>query len=275
MRDRYGILLIAAVLATAPASARDDTHYPDWSGQWVRIGPNTFDPTKPSGLGQEAPLTTEYQAILKKSVAAQAAGGLGNNPTTGCVPPGMPRMMIGYAGGFEFVVTHDVTYVLMNEPMAQIRRIFTDGRTWPRAIEPSFTGYSIGTWSDSNAAGRHDTLSVETRAIRGPRSYDGSGIPFHTDNQTVVKERIALDSANHSFLIDEITVIDHALVRPWTVTRRYIRDQQPLWIETSCSDDDLRVRLGDELYFKSRDGNLMPTRKDQPPPDLRYFKTSR
>src|ERR1043166_3636315 len=260
------MVLIAMALALAPASASalDGTHHPDWSGQWVRVGPNTFDPTKPPGLGQGAPLTAEYQAVLESSIAAQSVGGLGNNPAGGCVPPGMPRMMIGYVGGIEFVVTPDVTYVLMNEPTAQIRRIYTDGRTWPRTIEPSFVGYSIGTWSDSHGDRSYDTLSVETRALRGPRSFDGSGIPFHADNQTIVKERISLDPGNHSFLINEITVIDHALTRPWTVKRSYIRDQQPLWIETNCSDEDLRVRLGGEIYFKSVDGALMPTRKNQP-----------
>jgi hypothetical protein len=163
----------------------------------------------------------------------------------------------------------------MGEPTTQIRRIYTDGRTWPAAVEPSFSGYSLGAWSDSNADGRYDVLSVETRAIRGPRSYDSSGLPFHRDNQTVVKEQIALDKDNRNYLVNEITVIDHALTRPWTVRRSYLRDRQPLWIEVSCSDNDLQVRLGNELYFKSGDGDLMPTRRNQPPPDLKHFNTPR
>jgi hypothetical protein len=32
------------------------------------------------------------------------------------------------------------------------------------------------------------------------------------------------------------------------------------------------VAIGKESYFMSGDGMLMPVRKDQPPPDLRYFK---
>ena len=34
---------------------------------------------------------------------------------------------------------------------------------------------------------------------------------------------------------------------------------------------DLQVRVGKENYMISGDGYLMPVRKDQPPPDLRYF----
>ena len=31
------------------------------------------------------------------------------------------------------------------------------------------------------------------------------------------------------------------------------------------------IAIGKENYFMSGDGMLMPARKDQPPPDLRYF----
>ena len=32
--------------------------------------------------------------------------------------------------------------------------------------------------------------------------------------------------------------------------------------------------IGNELYYLSADRQLMPTRKQQPPPDLRYFNQS-
>jgi hypothetical protein len=32
------------------------------------------------------------------------------------------------------------------------------------------------------------------------------------------------------------------------------------------------VEIGGESYFLGADGILMPAKKDQPPPDLRYFK---
>ncbi len=67
-------------------------------------------------------------------------------------------------------------------------------------MEPTFAGYSIGTWEDSDGDGRYDTLNVETRHIRGPRIFEASGIPLHKDNQTVVKERIALDKNNPNVL---------------------------------------------------------------------------
>jgi len=265
---------LAAALAAAPicASAQQRLALPDWSGQWIRTGSGSFDPSKPAGRGQEAPLTAEYQKIFEASLAAQAAGGQGNDPMARCWPPGMPRMMINYGLGMEFVVTPETTWLSFGEPMHQLRRIYTDGRDWPAAITPSFSGYSIGGWEGDDGHGHFAVLAVETRGLRGPRSLDSSGIPVHADQETVVHERLFLDRANADVLYDEITVIDHALTRPWTVTRRYRRERHPVWLETICGEIEPQARIGAEDYYVTADGLLMPTRKDQAPPDLRNFR---
>jgi len=73
---------------------------------------------------------------------------------------------------------------------------------------------------------------------------------------------------------DEETVLDHALTRPWTVAKRYRRESaaQPYWREVSCTENNNHVEIGKQDYMLGPDGRLMPTRKDQPPPDLKYFK---
>src|SRR3954453_15466810 len=166
-----GLLLIGVTLGASGENAK----YPDWSGSWNRRAGGTFDPDKPPGLAQQAPLNDEYQKVLEASVAAQAAGGQGNNPMAACIPPGMPRMMIGYGGGLEFVITPQITYVIQGEPMLQLRRIYPDGRSCPDNVNASFSGYSVGKWESSKEDGSFDVLSVETREIKGPRSYDSSG----------------------------------------------------------------------------------------------------
>jgi hypothetical protein len=142
-------------------------------------------------------------------------------------------------------------------------------------IEPSYAGYSIGRWEDSDGSGRYDTLVIETRGLKGPRWFDDSGIPLHKDNLTVVKERITLDKSNPDLLHNEITTIDNALTGPWTVTMSYRRERNPVWGEYVCSETNQQVTLGEETYGISEDGYLTPTRKDQPPPDLRYFNPAR
>ena len=279
-RSVAGAIALAAVLTMAAGSARaaDESKYPDWRGQWTRFivrglpGQGSHDQTRPGGYGQQAPLTPEYQAVLDASLADQARGGLGNFPTAKCFPAGMPHMMMAF-GPQEYVITPQTTYILINWDDHN-RRIFTDGRDWPARIEPTFSGYSIGRWIDEDGDGRYDVLEVETRGpFKGPRAYDATGLPLHFDNQSIFKERIHLDKADRNVLHDEITVIDHALTRPWTVDKRYIRnsDPQPSWPEYYCGENNAQVTLGAEHYFLGGDGNLMPTRKDQPPPDLKYF----
>jgi hypothetical protein len=270
---------LAAALAMTVGGARaaDDAKYPDWKGQWTRFivrglpGQGSHDQTKPWGFGQQAPLTPEYQAVLEQSLADQAAGGLGNFPTSRCFPAGMPHMMMAF-GPQEYVITPETTYILINWD-DHSRRIFTDGRDWPTRLEPTFSGYSIGKWIEGGD-GRYNVLEVETRGpFKGPRAYDGAGLPLHFDNQSIFKERIHLDQADRNILHDEMTVIDHALTRPWTVDKRYLRnpDPRPLWPEYYCGENNAQIVIGRQNYFLSADGFLMPARKDQAPPDLRYF----
>jgi hypothetical protein len=280
-------LLGAIVLATLPVSVAgaeilDYANYPDLKGQWLRFvvrglgGQASFDQTKPWGFGQEAPLTSEYKAIEEASLADQAAGGHGNNyDHVRCVAAGMPRMMIAFRP-LEFIISPEATYILVGD-QDQPRRVFTDGRDWPRTIEPTFAGYSIGRWIDTQGSGRHDLLEVETRGFKGPRVYDTTGLPLHYDNQSIFKERIHLDKADANILHDKITVIDHALTRPWTVDKRYVRNADPLaeWPESICPEYNAQVFVGRDNYYLSADGFLMPARKGQAPPDLKYFNQSR
>jgi hypothetical protein len=276
-RSLPGALAFAAALclSAAPTRAWDDAKYPDLQGQWRSIGgPGRFDLSKPGGRGQQAPLTAEYQKVFEANLVDQAAGGQGTTPTYKCISPGMPRVTNGY-GEMEFIVTPDTTYILVDH-IQDDRRIYTDGRGWPADLEPTLLGYSIGTWIDATGNGHYDVLQVETRGFRGPRAFDASGIPLHEDGETVVKERIFLDKADPNVAHDEVTVIDHALTRPWTVTKNYRRSSQahPDWTEEYCEDNN-HVSIGKDDYMLSADGLLMPAKKNQQPPDLRYFDKSR
>jgi hypothetical protein len=272
---RWGSLAYAAaiaaamVMAVAGARAFDESKYPDLKGQWDRT-------TQPRWAdAKSAPLTAEYRAIFEENLKDQAAGGQGTDPTFTCVAPGMPRVMNMYAP-FEIVVTPRTTHMLMDH-IHDSRRIFTDGRDWPKEMQPNFNGYSIGKWIDEDGDGRYDVLVVETRGLRGPRSYDSTGLPLHADNETVINERIYLDKADKNTLYDEITVKDNALTRPWTMVKKYVRKpaKQPVWQEAVCAENNPHVVIADEPYMLSADGFLMPAKKDQAPPDLKYFRQSR
>jgi hypothetical protein len=266
-------LVLTAFLATlADARAQDMSKFPDLMSQWYRTGGIQWDSSKPIGLPQKPPLTPEYQAIFDASVADQARGGQGNDVHFTCIPHGMPRVMTA-TFPFEIVLKPSVTYILFeNQPN---RRIWTDGRKFIEDAEPVFNGYSIGRWIDEDGDGKYDVLEAETRNMKGPRTLETSGLPLHKDNETVVRERIYLDKADKDLLHDDVTTIDKAFVGPWTISKTYRRVKNPIWYENNCNEHNVHVIIGKENYFLSADGYLMPARKDQPPPDTRYFNQAR
>jgi hypothetical protein len=278
MFERNSIAAIALATALiaplAGAQAHDESKFPDWSGQWLRTygGNPRYDPSKPIRK-QEAPLKPEYQARFEASMKAQDLGGHGLDTAYTCLPQGMPRMMSGVSL-MEFLFSPSVTHILFELLTLAPRRIYTDGRPWPKVEEPTFTGYSIGKWVDTDGDGRFDELQVETRHVRGPRTWDQSGMPMADDDEGVITERLVLDKSNPNLINNEITTIDNSLTRPWTTMRGYRRvknAKDATWVENNCTEGQAHVTIGGESYFLSGDGTIMPMRKDQPPPDLKYF----
>jgi hypothetical protein len=281
MRHAGSCRLVAQAVAVLVASltaanAFDETPYPNWRGIWQQFGGSRdtlWDPSKPAGSLQQAPLTPEYRAIYEATLRNEGQGGLEADPTARCIPAGFPRVMIA-TRPMEIVITPATTYFMIQQ-FNTLRRIYTDGRKFPDDYELSYTGYSIGQWRDTDRDGKYDTLLIETRGIKGPHSYDASGIPFHSDNGAIITEKVFADSNDPNILRDEITTTDHALTHPWTVTHSYTRaGPQALldWSEHLCTADESRVEIANQIYKLSPEGLLMPARRGQKPPDLKYFK---
>ena len=279
LRSQIGALAAGVLALSIGSAAAQESKYPDLKGAWGRFvvrgigGQPSLDQTRPWGFGQQAPLTAEYRKVLEQSIADQASGGQGNFiGHAQCLPAGMPFMMVA-TRPLEIVVTPESTYILVGGN-DHYRRIFTDGREWPKAVESSYSGYSIGRWIDADGSGRYSVLEAETRGFKGPRAVDPSGLPLAFDNESIFLERIHLDRADVNLLHDEMTIIDHAFTRPWTVDKRYVRrpEPHPDWVEAYCTEGTALVFVGKEAYYVSGDGRLMPTKKGQPAPDLTYFK---
>jgi len=152
-------LVTALMMTVGAVQALEDAKYPDWTGGWRRWAPPnatreagnggtnltaggqpSFDQTKPWGLGQEAPLTPEYEKVFAASMADQANGGQGNffNHAVRCMPAGMPMMTIAFFP-LEFVITPGTTYVLIGGS-DQYRRIVTGGDDWPKNLQSTYAG---------------------------------------------------------------------------------------------------------------------------------------
>jgi hypothetical protein len=61
------------------------------------------------------------------------------------------------------------------------------------------------------------------------------------------------------------------------VTKDYRRSPQarPVWRESDCIGSNSHVLIAGEHYMLSGEGHLMPAKKGQAPPDLRYFSAPR
>ena len=225
----FGIGLWACATA---ASAFDDAKYPDWKGQWTRarvpgaVGQPSHDPTKPPGRGQQAPLTAEYQAIFEANLADQAAGGQGNDRDLHLhAARHAAHDDCATADGIRRHAGHDLhpdrahrAHAAASSPTAATGR---------RRSSRAGSGYSIGHWVDEDGDGRYDVLEVETRGFKGRAPSMPAACRCTPTTSRVFKERIYLDKADPNILHDEITVIDHALTRPWTVMKNYRRNPDP------------------------------------------------
>ena len=116
----------------------------------------------------------------------------------------------------EIVVTPQTTHILIDH-IHDSRRILTDGRDWPKEIEPTFTGYSIGKWVDEDGDGRYDVLVVETRDFKGPRAYDARGTPLHRTTRPSSRSASISTRPIRTSSTTRSPMIDNALTRPWTI----------------------------------------------------------
>jgi hypothetical protein len=56
------------------------------------------------------------------------------------------------------------------------------------------------------------------------------------------------------------------------VLRTYKRLPTVFWSEFVCAEGNNQMIINGENYFVDNTGNLLPTRKDQPAPDLKFFQ---
>ena len=129
-----------------------------------------------------------------------------NDPViTRCYPPGTPRIYL-QPFPFEIVQTPKET-LLLYEYDHTVRRVFTDGRTHPEDVTPTYMGDSIGHWEG-------DTFVVDTVGFNTKTWLDRVG-HAHSDQLHVI-ERFKRVNLNDLEL--DVTMEDaKALKTPWTV----------------------------------------------------------
>ena len=187
---------------------------PNFTGMWFRNGSFLFDPAiSVNNIAKMNPpykpeWMAEFDAHRKKVAETGVNDG---DPTAGCLPPGMPRMM-SVVYPMEILLTPGQVTII-TEWMGQIRRVYTDGRKHPEDPDATYVGHSIGHWDK-------DTLVIDTVAMKGDTRIDQTGMK-HSDQIHVIERMRLLDPQT---LENQLTLEDPvAFTQPWTVSRTFRR----------------------------------------------------
>jgi hypothetical protein len=166
----------------------------------------------------EEPLKPEAIAVLSKREHEQP-------PAVRCLPQGVPGVMMAYA--FKIVQTPRLL-IMIPESQEPPRQIYLDGRTFPKDPEPTWMGYSVGSWEG-------DTLVVQTTGFKVEGWLDNAGHP--RGESMLITERLHRRDFGHIDL--EIRYDDpQYYTRPFTnkVTLNLIPDSDI--IEFVCTENE-------------------------------------
>ena len=167
-----------------------------------------------------------YQPWLARLVDQRTANQAIDDPHIRCLPDLFLRAY-GLPHYLKFSQMADLL-LMLNEYNGNYRQVFTDGRPLPVAPNPSWQGYSTGTWSG-------DTLVIDTVGFRDDLwiDWDGSVIT----ESAKLQERIRRTDFGH--LDIEVTVDDpKAYTRPWTITLRQQFAADTELIDEVCAEGE-------------------------------------
>lgn len=223
------VALMGVVFTTAVRAAPID----DLVGIWIR--PPQRGPSADARLRLPAveapPLNAKYRGIYeaaqKARLEADERGEPLINDRTLCLPDGMPKML---TTTFPIEITRGRDKLtLIAEFNTQVRHIVLGDAQHPPAdqLDPTFFGHSIGRWQDG-------VLVVDTVGLRSSTVLFEE-VP-HSEQLRIV-ERIRVRQPD--LLEIEVTMIDpEVLMRPWTVTRWFVRSDEPSLREFVCAENN-------------------------------------
>jgi hypothetical protein len=218
---------------TAPAP-RQNGGTPDLSGVWQVEGT-----TDTGGLGESqiSPYFLNFLAAFKPGEepfqsAAVRKSRPDRPPLPPCPPARLPNSDV-LPVPFKIVQTPGLTLILY-EDFENFRQIHTDGRRLPRDPQPTFLGYSVGSWEGA-------TFVVNTTGFNDLSALDALGHP-HSEAMRITERFRRLDFGHMQL---QITMDDPATyTRPVTVSvpLRLLPDTDIL--ESVCEDEKDQAHIG-------------------------------
>lgn len=244
-KAKLALILAAALSVTGCDIGK--AKEPDISGVW-EIYPDPFAgadlsflelPVPGNGPKLKEPYATQWKKLRDERDALLKAGTPRVDPSTQCLPEGVP-MIMGAIFPLEILQTPGQVTVLA-EFLTQTRRIYLNRKMPPiDELTPNYYGYSTGKWEG-------DTLVVTTKGVQErPLFFE---IPF--SGNMVVTERIRL--TGKGLLENKITITDpERLVEPYTFTYGYKRNPEYEIQEYFCEREDPLFKVGEDGTVEMR-----------------------
>ena len=211
---------------------------PDLSGVWVAQGDVPESGVLDTGGGdfalskyafniladfkpEEAPMRPEARAILQQREQGHGK----DSPSSHCLSHGIP--LINALLPFKMIQTR-VEIVMLIEDNNPPRQIYLDGRKLPRDPQPSWMGYSSGSW-------RGDTLVVGTIGFNDRIWLDTAG---HPQSEAMhLTERFHRRDFGHMDL--EMTLDDPKYyTRPFTIKLGLMLIPDSDVLESVCAENE-------------------------------------
>ena len=214
---------------SAPAPKTSDGK-PDLSGIWeVHEDLSPFGAYKSHFMDLALDLKPEeapFQPWAKALSQQRQANEHKEDPLARCMPPGVPR--INTLGPFKIVQNPKLVIVLYETTAnSAFRQIFTDGRPLPKDPQPTWLGYSVGTWEGN-------VLKVDTIGFTD-RGWIDTGMGHPQTEALHVTERFRRSDFGN--LEIGVTIDDpKAYTKPWTANMKAQLEPDIELLETTCEN---------------------------------------
>ena len=255
------LTLIAAPIAPAMTQTTMKVEGPNITGVW-EIYPDPFAgdqntfielPVPNGGPKLREPYASQWKATRAKRDANLKAGTPLADPSTLCLPEGMPSVM-GAIFPLQFLQTPGQVTILA-EFLTQTRRILLN-KTMPGAddLTPSYYGYSVGHWEGK-------TLVVVTKGVKEEVQF--FEIPHSAD--MTITERMTLTAPD--MIENNITIDDpKMLVEPNKLTYGYKRNDGYEIKEYLCDKEDPLFKVGADGKVSMKVDEQPAAKTDEPAP---------
>jgi hypothetical protein len=206
---------LIACAGHAPAGSPQPLTPPDFNGVWSA----PFTPDISKVLGHQPPFTPYAAERFKKEDEI-------DDPLTQCLPIGPARGIQAGLMPFQIVQTPSVLAILF-ENQHTFRLIFTDGRSHPKDVDPTWFGDSIGKWEG-------DTLVVDTIGLNDRTWLDTAGHE-HSDQLHLVEKFQKTDNNKIKWTV---TFEDPKFyTEPWSITLPVARQNTEI-MSYSCEENE-------------------------------------